>query len=149
MVCSDGSCEAQPLIEKQVTERGMEKQVRFLGYCRQDDLPVFYRNAYCLLYPSLFEGFGMPVLEAMSSGCPVVCSNTSSLPEIAGDAALQADPHDHEALADAVASLSPGVELRAELVRRGLAQAERFSWRRHTLETIAVFHGVHRQLLEP
>jgi glycosyltransferase involved in cell wall biosynthesis len=147
LVCSGGAREAQPLIEKLVAEAGLEKQVRFLGYCPQDDVPVFYRHAHCLLYPSLFEGFGMPVLEAMSSGCPVVCSNTSSLPEIAGDAALQASPHDHEALADAVASLSLGGDLRAELLRRGLAQAQRFSWQRHTLETVAVFHRVHRQLL--
>jgi glycosyltransferase involved in cell wall biosynthesis len=149
LVCSGGAREAQPLIEKQVAEAGLDNQVRFLGYCPQEDLPVFYRNAYCLLYPSLFEGFGMPVLESMSCGCPVVCSNTSSLPEIAGDAALQAFPHDHEAFADAVARLRPGSELRAALVRQGLAQAERFSWRRHTLETIAVLHRVHRQLLNP
>jgi glycosyltransferase involved in cell wall biosynthesis len=149
LVCSGAAREAQSLIEKQVEEAGLQNQVRFLGYCAQNDMPVFYRNAFCLLYPSLFEGFGMPVLEAMSSGCPVVCSNTSSLPEIAGDAALQADPHDHEGLADAVARLAPGSDLRGQLVRRGLAQAERFSWQRHTLETVAVFHRVHQQLLNP
>jgi glycosyltransferase involved in cell wall biosynthesis len=146
LVCTGGRREAQPALEVQIAEAGLQGQVRFLGYCPHDDLPALYRQAAGLLFPSLFEGFGMPVLEAMASGCPVVCSNTSSLPEIAGDAALLAEPYDHEGLADAVARILRDGDLRAELGRRGLAQAARFSWWRHTLETIAVFARTHAQL---
>jgi glycosyltransferase involved in cell wall biosynthesis len=146
LVCTGGSREAQPAIEEQVRELDLVGQVRFLGYVPVDDLPVLYRGAVCLLYPSLFEGFGMPVLEAMACGCPVVCSNTSSLPEIAGDAALLEGPRDVEALARAVARLWSDKELRGLLRRRGLIQAARFSWERHTMETIAVFHRTHRQM---
>lgn len=88
----------------------------------------------------------MPVLEAMASGCPVVCSNTTSLPEIAGDAALQADPNDPEAFAAALAELLRNADLAADLRARGRPQAARFSWRRHTIETLGVFYRVHRQI---
>ena len=105
-----------------------------------------YRLSSGLVFPSLFEGFGMPVLEAMACGCPVMCSNTTSLPEVAGDAALTVDPYDHEGLADAVYSSLHDSELRNELIRRGINQAARFSWRRHALETVGVFRKVHVRL---
>jgi glycosyltransferase involved in cell wall biosynthesis len=146
LVCSGGAREAQPAIEEQLNTYGLQNQVRFLGYCPHDDVPALYRGAACLLFPSLFEGFGMPVLEAMASGCPVVCSNTTSLPEIAADAALLADPADAEAFADALARVLGDAGLRAELCMRGLRQATRFSWQRHTIETIAVFYRLHRQI---
>jgi glycosyltransferase involved in cell wall biosynthesis len=146
LICTGGAREAQPAIEQQIVEGGLQNQVRSLGYLPHGDLPTLYRGAAGLLFPSLFEGFGMPVLEAMACGCPVVCSNTSSLPEIAGDAALLADPNDAEAFADGLARLLCEDDLRAELRERGLAQAARFSWRRHTLETIGVLYRVHRQL---
>ena len=88
----------------------------------------------------------MPVLEAMASGCPVVCSNTTSLPEIAGDAALLVDPSDPEALAAAVHQVLADPDLRTDLIGRGLQRATAFSWRRHTLETVAVLSRVHRQM---
>ncbi|MFL5801413.1 MAG: glycosyltransferase [Roseiflexaceae bacterium] len=148
LVCTGGAREAQPAIDQQIAESGLQNQVRFLGYVPHGDLPALYRGAAGLLFPSLFEGFGMPVLEAMACGCPVVCSSTSSLPEIAGDAALLTDPADAEAFADAIARLLRDEDLRAELRQRGLHQAAHFSWRRHTLETIGVFYRVHRQLRE-
>ena len=93
LVCTGEAREAQPAIEAPIrTRRICGAQVRFLGYRAQRDLPALYRGAACLVFPSLFEGFGMPVLEAMASGCPVVCSDTTSLPEIAGDAALLVEP---------------------------------------------------------
>ena len=90
----------------------------------------------------------MPVLEAMACGCPVICSNTSSLPEIAGDAALLVEPFDSAAFAAAAAQLLRDADLRADMRARGLPQAARFSWQRHTRETVAVFYRVHRHIRE-
>src|SRR5262249_44849116 len=87
---------------EQIAANGLGQQVTFLGYCPRKEMPALYRGSICLVFPSLFEGFGMPVLEAMASGCPVVCSNSTSLPEIAGNAAWMVDPHDHESLAQAI-----------------------------------------------
>ncbi|MBS1968258.1 MAG: glycosyltransferase [Chloroflexi bacterium SZAS-1] len=146
LICTGGMREAQPELEQHIEAEGLRSQVRFLGYVPRADLPALYRGAASLLFPSLFEGFGMPVLEAMASGCPVVCSNTTSLPEIAGDAALQANPRDPEAFADALAQVLRDAELRALLRTRGYAQAAKFSWQRHTIETLGVFYRVHQQL---
>jgi glycosyltransferase involved in cell wall biosynthesis len=144
LVCTGGPREAQPALDRQIEAEQLP--VRFLGYCPRTELPALYRHAACLVFPSLFEGFGMPVLEAMACGCPVACSNTTSLPEIAGDSAVLIDPLDHEGLADALAGLLRSPDLRGELAARGLRQAARFSWRRHTLETIGVLHRVHQAL---
>lgn len=146
LVCSGGTHHARPALDQQIADLGLDHQVRFLGYCPWEDIPALYRNATSLVFPSLFEGFGMPVLEAMACGCPVICSNTTSLPEVAGDAALLIDPLDDEAWADALVQILRHSELRAELRKRGLQQAQRFSWRRHTLETIRVLYRVHRQI---
>lgn len=146
LVCSGGQREAQPALDEQIAATGLGDSVRFLGYLPRDHVPTLFRNAACLVFPSLFEGFGMPVLEAMASGCPVVCSNTSSLPEIAGDAASLVDPNDPEAIADAVALLLADAELRAHRRALGVEQAKLFSWRRHTMETLAVLRGVHQNM---
>lgn len=146
LVCSGGSREAQPDIDKRIADAGLTGSVRFLGYLPRQHVPALYRNAATLVFPSLFEGFGMPVLEAMTSGCPVVCSNTTSLPEIAGDAASLVNPLDAEAIAAAVAETVTDAGLRASHVERGLEQSRHFSWRRHTLETIAVLRGVHQDI---
>src|SRR5262249_415580 len=141
--------EAQPEIERRVAEWGLEGQVRFLGYCPADDMPTLYRGAAALVFPSLFEGFGMPVLEAMASGCPVVCGNTTSVPQVAGDAAVLLDPGDHEGWAAAMARLLTVREWAEEWRQRGLRQAARFSWRRHTLQTLGILYRVHRNLSSP
>ena len=125
---------------------GLRDSVRFLGYVPREHVPTLYRNAACLVFPSLFEGFGMPVLEAMASGCPVVCSNSSSLPEIAGEAATLVDPTNAEALADAVAALLADAELRAHQRTLGIERAKLFSWRRHTVETLGVLRAVHQDM---
>ena len=144
LICTGGAREAQPELAAAIEQ--FKLPVRFLGYCEREELPALYRQAAALVFPSLFEGFGMPVLEAMACGCPVVCSNTTSLPEIAGDAAVLVDPTDPEALADGLASVLTSVELRQELVARGLLQAAKFSWRRYTIETLHVLQRVHKEV---
>jgi glycosyltransferase involved in cell wall biosynthesis len=146
LVCTGGAREAQASIDAQIATLGLEAQVRFLGYRSRRDLVALYRGATCLVFPSRFEGFGMPVLEAMASGCPVVCSNSTSLPEIAGDAAMLVDPCDPDAIAEAINGVLTNKDSGQELKARGLRRARAFSWRRHTLETIAVLRRVHDQM---
>jgi glycosyltransferase involved in cell wall biosynthesis len=115
------------------------KAVIFPGYVADADLPAIYAGAQALAFPSLFEGFGLPVLEAMACGTPVVCSNSSSLPEIAGNAAFLVDPLDADALADVLGRMLQDGSLREQLRERGLAQATQFSWERAAPETVAVY----------
>jgi glycosyltransferase involved in cell wall biosynthesis len=126
----------------QVSRLGLEGRVRFPGYADHADLAALYSGATGFVFPSLYEGFGMPVLEAQSCGVPVMTSNNSSLPEIAGDAALLVDPHDVDAIAAAMLRLATDDALRAELVERGLANAQRFSWEKCARETLAVLESV-------
>jgi glycosyltransferase involved in cell wall biosynthesis len=106
----------------------MSSHVRFIGFADDADLPALYSGAALTAMPSLYEGFGLPVLEAMACGSPVVTSAISSLPEVAGDAALLIDPTDTRALADALDRILSDDLLRANLIARGLAQAARFTW---------------------
>jgi glycosyltransferase involved in cell wall biosynthesis len=117
-----------------------KQAVIFPGWVADADLPAIYRGAQVFAFPSLFEGFGLPVLEAMACGTPVVCSNSSSLPEVADDAALLVDPLDVDALTGALERLLRDPALAADLRARGLAQAARFSWARAAAETIAIYH---------
>jgi glycosyltransferase involved in cell wall biosynthesis len=113
-------------IEQAELERA--PHVRFPGWVDGPDMEGLYRAATLLAFPSLAEGFGLPVLEAMRRGLPVACSSTTSLPEVAGDAALTFDPLDEAAIREAVARLLGDAALRSELARRGREQAARFSW---------------------
>jgi glycosyltransferase involved in cell wall biosynthesis len=106
----------------------LHKHVRFLGYMPQDTLAVMYRLARVFVFPSLYEGFGLPPLEAMASGTPVVASNVSSLPEVAGDAALLVDPHDPAAIAAAIEAILGDAGLAERLRLKGLERARHFSW---------------------
>jgi glycosyltransferase involved in cell wall biosynthesis len=142
LVCSGNPRQAQPEIEAQVAAAGLSGQVRFLGYAPPEDMPSLYRGAAALVFPSRFEGFGMPVLEAMASGCPVICGNRTALPEVAGEAAWLVDPEDPEALAAALHALLGDPDRRAERISLGLSQAARFSWRRHVQQVTAVFARV-------
>ncbi len=117
-------------------------RVRLLGFVDDSDLPALYRNAALLAFPSLYEGFGLPVLEAMACGTPVVCSNASSLPEVAGEAALLVDPLDVDGWGRAIARVLEDADLRRGMVARGLAQAARFSWKRAARQLLAAFDHV-------
>lgn len=113
--------------------------LRYLRFVSQADLPALYAGAALFTYPSLYEGFGLPVLEAMASGVPVVTSTVSSLPEVAGDAALTIDPNDEHALATSLARGLQDSPWRTQARARGLARASGFTWQRCTQETVAVY----------
>jgi glycosyltransferase involved in cell wall biosynthesis len=125
-----------------VERLGLGDWVRFTGYVAEADLPALYNGAAGFAFPSLYEGFGLPVLEAMACGTPVVTSNVSSLPEVAGDAALLVDPCDTEALARSLQGLLTDADLRADLRERGLRRAALFSWGRTARETVEVYRKV-------
>jgi len=106
----------------------IEKRVIFMGRVPEEELPGLYRGALGLVFPSLYEGFGLPVIEAMACGTPVLTSNTTSLPEVAGDAAILVDPLSVEQISSGIERLCTDMNLRAELIERGIQQAEKFSW---------------------
>lgn len=116
--------------------------VRFLGRIEDADLPGLYAAATAFIFPSKYEGFGLPVLEAMACGTPVACSNNSSLPEVAGDAALLFNPQNISEISQTMEQLSTNVALRQQLSQRGLAQAQRFTWRRTAEATLDVYRNL-------
>ncbi|OGL12223.1 MAG: hypothetical protein A3I14_01835 [Candidatus Rokubacteria bacterium RIFCSPLOWO2_02_FULL_73_56] len=126
-----------------VARLGLGGRVRTLGYVPDADLPALYRGAAAFVYPSLYEGFGLPVLEAMACGTPVVSYNTTSLPEVAGSAAILLDPPvGAGALADALTRAAGDAATREALIARGLAQAGRFDWRRTAALTMEVYESL-------
>jgi glycosyltransferase involved in cell wall biosynthesis len=121
----------------------LHQHVRFLGFVPDATLAVLYRLAAAFVFPSLYEGFGLPPLEAMASGTPVITSNVSSLPEVVDDAALLIDPMDSAAIADAMRRVLEEPALRADLVRRGCERVKAFSWER----SVARVRQVYREVL--
>ncbi|WP_322489800.1 glycosyltransferase family 1 protein [Chloroflexus sp.] len=117
----------------------LRDRVKFAGYLPEEELPLWYAAATVFVFPSIYEGFGMPPLEAMSCGTPVITSNTSSLPEVVGDAGLMVAPTDTIGLAEAIRCVLVDVDLRAELRQRGLARARRFSWADTAAKTLAAY----------
>lgn len=113
-----------------VRELGIETQVRFVGYVRNDELAYLYEKAVALVFPSFVEGFGMPVLEAMHAGLPVITSNTGALAEVAGDAAILVNPRDVASIAQALSALAQDKALRDTLRKRGYVHAAEFSWQK-------------------
>ncbi|HEY75169.1 MAG TPA: glycosyltransferase family 4 protein [Thermoflexia bacterium] len=116
--------------------------VLFPGYVPDEDLPAVYAGAQALVFPSLYEGFGLPVLEAMACGTPVLASRGSSIPEVGGEAALYFDPLDTEEMTEAILRLLRDPVLREEMRERGFVQARRFSWSKAAAETVAVYRAV-------
>jgi len=121
---------------------GIAAQTIFTGYVPESDLPALYTGALCFVYPSYFEGFGLPPLEAMSCGTPVITGDRTSLPEVVGDAGLLVNPFDTQALAQALARLIDDESLRAALGDRGLRRAAQFNWRDNARQTLAVYEQV-------
>ncbi|RPI29165.1 MAG: glycosyltransferase family 1 protein [Chloroflexota bacterium] len=124
---------------QQVEALGISERVHFTGYADREDLPVIYNLASVFVYPTLYEGFGLPVLEAMRCGAPVVTSNVSSLPEIVGEGGLMVAPGDEAALTGAVLRLLDEPGLREKLSAQGLKQSALFSWERVAYETVQVY----------
>jgi glycosyltransferase involved in cell wall biosynthesis len=117
-----------PALRQSVHKHKLDKHVRFLGFQPMETLAAFYRLARVFVFPSLYEGFGLPPLEAMACGTPVVTSNVSSLPEVAGGAAKLVDPYEPESIASGIGQALTDEPLRADLIARGLERARSFSW---------------------
>ena len=122
-----------------IKELKINDSVILTGYVPETDLPALYSGALCFIYPSYFEGFGLPPLEAMQCGAPVIVGDRTSLPEVVGDAGLLVDPFDVESLAKAIETLISDSSLRAELSVKGLARAKLFDWRETARQTLAVY----------
>ncbi|WP_199621702.1 glycosyltransferase family 4 protein [Paenibacillus alkalitolerans] len=129
-------------IDRMVNILGLEKRVRFLGYVTDEELAVLYSSCYAFIYPSHFEGFGLPVLEAISCGAPVVTSRTSSLPEIAGEGALFINPREVDSLVEAMTRLLSHPGLRETLKTAALKQSRKFSWKNTTEQILDIYHQV-------
>lgn len=121
---------------------GLDDAVEWTGYLTEAQLVEAYQGADLLVLPSYYEGFGLPVIEAMASGTPVVCSNRGSLPEVAGDAAVVVDPDDGDALAEGIKKVLTDTALQQRLRRDGLQRAATFTWDRTARETLRVYHGI-------
>lgn len=121
---------------------GVEDRVKFLDFVLDEDLSVLYQNALCFVLPSLYEGFGLPVLEAMSNGCPVIISNVSSLPEAGGEAALYVDPQNVDDIKEKLKLIIEDQKLRKKLIEKGYKQVKKFSWEKTAKETLRVLEEV-------
>lgn len=128
-------------ILRAIKELHLETAVKFIGHVEKD-LPYYYYQADLFVFPSLYEGFGLPPLEAMACGCPVVASNCGSLPEILGDAALLADPYNPEDIALKIKSVITNNKLRQKLIKRGIKRANQFTWGKCASRTIKVYESL-------
>jgi len=123
----------------------IQGDVIFTGYMPDEDLPALYNAADLFVYPSLYEGFGLPPLEAMSSGCPVITSNTSSLPEVVGDAGIMIDPYDVDTLTSSIYKVLTNDGLKADMVEKGLERAKMFSWEKTAKETLKIYREIYNK----
>lgn len=132
-------------IVKVIGGLGLSRDVLFTGYVPDEELPYIYSLADLYVFPSFFEGFGLPPLEAMACGCPVVAANTTSIPEVVGDAGVLVDPHDFKGMAQVMVKLLMEDSLRDDLINRGLGRVKLFSWEKTAKETLKVYEEVARQ----
>lgn len=126
-------------IRAKIKKLGLEKEVVFVGHPEDEKLAEYYSGASCLVYPSLYEGFGFPPLEAMACGCPVVASRVSSIPEVVGNAGLLFEPHNVEEMATAIRRALTDEELRKRLISRGFERARNFTWEKTAEKTWRVY----------
>lgn len=132
-----------PSISHLIHERNIDQSISMLGFVPDEDLVKFYNLADIFIYPSLYEGFGLPVLEAMACGTPVITSNTSSLPEVAGDAAVLIDPSNQSQMVDAIQNIVENRAWAEELKERGLERCKKFSWKSAAKTTCEIFESVY------
>jgi len=130
--------------EQKITALNLNNDVILAGYVSDDWLPIYYQGAEALIFTSLYEGFGIPIAEAMACGTPVITSNISSMPEVAGNAALYVDPYDSEAIAEKMELLVKNMVLSKELKQKGVKQAKKFNWHRTAEQTLSVYEEVYR-----
>lgn len=142
LVLAGGSGWMEDDLDDFIRDLGLGESVRVLGYVTDEDLGWLYHNCYCFVYPSLYEGFGLPVLEAMSLGAPVITSKTTSLPEVGGDAAWYVDPYQEEELVQAFMKFETDEGYRAEMRRSALNQAKKFSWEVSALKVLEIYRRV-------
>ncbi len=130
-------------LKQQAVRLGIEDRVIFTGYVKSSELRSLYNGAFAVVYPSRYEGFGLPVLEAMACGVPVITTNVTSIPEVAGEAALMVSPDDTAALVQQICRLLSDGCLSKQLSKKGIEQASHFSWARAADETIAVYQSLY------
>jgi glycosyltransferase involved in cell wall biosynthesis len=142
LVCTGKQNDFWRIIKKRVYELRLQNQVHFLGFVDATELRALYHLAQFVIHPSLFEGGGLPILEGFREGAPVACSNVTSLPEYAGDAALYFDPTSVESIADALCRMTTDVDLRESLRQRGVARVRQFTWER----TAKTYRALYRKV---
>lgn len=123
----------------------LQNDVVFTGYVSDEDLPALYNAADLFVYPSIYEGFGLPPLEAMACGTPVITSNTSSLPEVVGDAGIMVDPCDVDGLTQTMCDVLTNDGLREDMIKKGLERAKMFTWEKCARETLKVYEEVYNE----
>ncbi|PIQ78390.1 hypothetical protein COV82_01055 [Candidatus Peregrinibacteria bacterium CG11_big_fil_rev_8_21_14_0_20_46_8] len=126
--------------EKNQAKVAAAQRVQHLTDCSAEELAALYHMATLFVFPTLYEGFGIPILEAMAAGCPVICSNTSSMPEVAGDAAILINPQHTTELRDAIQRVWNSPDMRQQLRQKGFAQAQDFSWKKCAQKTLGAFN---------
>jgi glycosyltransferase involved in cell wall biosynthesis len=125
-----------------ITKLGLKDNIEFKGYVNDAELIENYRKAKCFVLPSLYEGFGLPILEAMSQGCPVITSNISSIPEVAGDAAILVDPNNVKMLSEKIKEVITNDTLEKKLIQLGYENVKRFNWETCAQQTIALYNSI-------
>lgn len=141
LVLAGPDCERAEEVHRAASASPCAAAIRFPGFVREEDLPDLYAGAELFVFPSLYEGFGLPVLEAMACGVPVACSDTSSLPEVAADAAVMFDPHDEAAIVEVLERLLTDAALREPCVQRGIRRSRTFTWPATAARTLAVIRA--------
>ncbi|MHA1665057.1 MAG: glycosyltransferase family 4 protein [Candidatus Njordarchaeales archaeon] len=132
-------------LKRLVKSLGIGDDVVFVGFIPEEELPIFYSTAKAFIFPSLHESFGMPILEAMVCGCPVITSNVFSMPEVAGDTAILVNPYNTEEIAEAIYEIVTNSKLRKELAKRGLERTRKFTWERCVKEHLNVYLEAYRK----